>query len=183
MGLSVGFHVLVLVSIIWLYQSTPPRSPGDELRRVAVVLATQEPSAPVEYLDENSTDAEPQDSQDSEMTEVLPTTEPPVDSALSEPPEAANDPRLELPGFDASKMSRVPQNSSGAIGDGGLTAEDLKMIEAERAAFDAKRPKGPPTTIRVFQSGDLTGRRFVFVLDRSKSMGSSGLNMLTASRR
>ena len=54
------------------------------------------------------------------------------------------------------------------------------MLAAESAAFEARRPKGPATSLSVFGSGQMTGRKFVFVIDRSKSMGSQGLNVLTA---
>ncbi|MGI9519476.1 MAG: VWA domain-containing protein, partial [Pirellulaceae bacterium] len=61
-----------------------------------------------------------------------------------------------------------------------LTPEQQKMLAAESAAIEARRPRGPPTSLSVFGSGQMTGRKFVFVMDRSKSMGAQGLNVINA---
>ena len=52
------------------------------------------------------------------------------------------------------------------------------MIAKEQRELKALQPKGPPASISVFGSGELKGQRFVFVIDRSQSMGSQGLGVL-----
>jgi hypothetical protein len=63
-----------------------------------------------------------------------------------------------------------------------LSDDDLKLIQSDQKLIKDRRPKGSPTTISVFGSGDLTGRQFVFLIDRSKSMGEQGLGVLEQAR-
>ncbi len=61
-----------------------------------------------------------------------------------------------------------------------LVAEVLKG-EAERAQREASQ--GSPVAIGMFGTAPVTGRKFVFALDRSKSMGTQGLNVLTSAQK
>jgi hypothetical protein len=81
--------------------------------------------------------------------------------------------------LDAGAMTRPMSQSGLAVGGGGeFSEEELKQIAAERQHLESLLPKGSPATIQVFGSGGLVGRKFVFLIDRSKSMGSDGLGVL-----
>ena len=56
------------------------------------------------------------------------------------------------------------------------------MIKADQKLLASRQPAGPATTLSVFGSGGLTGRKFVFLIDRSKSMGEQGLGVLRQAR-
>ena len=56
------------------------------------------------------------------------------------------------------------------------------MIADDQRRIKAQQPVGNPASISVFGSGQLNGRRFVFVIDRSQSMGAGGLGVLDRAR-
>lgn len=60
-----------------------------------------------------------------------------------------------------------------------ISDADLEAIAKEQRRLKAKQPKGNPTSISVFDGTNMTGRRFVFILDRSQSMGGRGLGVLS----
>jgi len=47
----------------------------------------------------------------------------------------------------------------------------------------ASLPKGDPTSVSIFNGTKMTGRRFVFILDRSQSMGGNGLGVLAEAQK
>ncbi len=154
----------------------------EEVRRAGIVLAVVSESQP-EYLSETSelNDLE-QESAPAAIAEAS-SAEPP--SMNWKPPSCWTLTGLisaESMVFDANRMSVVPA-ATGTKAEFQLSEEDLKMIEADRKLIKSRQPKGNATTISVFGSGNLTGRDFVFVLDRSNSMGSSGLGVIQASRK
>jgi hypothetical protein len=176
-ALSLLLHVVIFVTTGLLWTSRMVGGGDEHPRRVEIVLAPVDDRQ--EYLQKpdfesaaDSGDPNP------DPAEWLPASEsPPLDTSQLLAESAPID--IPLPGFDSSEMAR-PQAVAGAAKVSQLTPEQMQMLAAEQAAFEARRPKGPPTTLNVFGSGDLTGRKFVFVIDRSRSMGSQGLNVLTA---
>lgn len=177
-ALSLVIHVTLLVALGLLWTSRTIGGGDERGRRVEIVLATSDEEP--EYLEQaDLQQAELSGEQaDAAADEMLPASDtPPIDTSSLVEESAPLD--LPLPGFDSTAMAR-PDNQPGQPRTTQLTPEQMEMLAAERAAFDARRPQGPATTLNVFGSGDLTGRKFVFVIDRSKSMGGQGLNVLTA---
>ena len=83
--------------------------------------------------------------------------------------------------FDAGQMANVPVDLRPKL-EFEFSAADIELIESDRRLLRSRAPIGDPATISVFGSGQLTGREFVFVLDRSQSMGGGGLGVIQASR-
>lgn len=178
MSLSIAVHAALLAALFLLWRQTAPDDLSLALRRVNLVLAQPRELDEIEYLESSDLEAmEPAPAEENPTAIPTESPSPPVDL----PPIVENRllPGVEMESMDAEKMTEVPSNANKLPG-GELTPEQLKRLEAERAAFEALKPKGPPATISVFDSGKLEGQSFVFVLDRSKSMGSQGLNMLDA---
>jgi hypothetical protein len=173
-ALSMLLHTMLLTVLALLWTGRVTGGGGDEgPRRVAIVLASA--NEPNEYFDE--TDMPPAEAEASaSVAENLPDEPPPID--VSELVNQAAPIDLPLPGMTSSQMTAPTQSAN--LPPGELTEAQRKMLAAESAAILARQPKGPPTTLRVFGSGDLSGRKFVFVLDRSRSMGAQGLNVLNA---
>jgi hypothetical protein len=71
-------------------------------------------------------------------------------------------------------VSRAPTGRIPLAGDLGAWVAD------EQARLRANRPAGEPTSLDLFGGVPAVGRSFVFLIDRSKSMGHSGLNALRA---
>ncbi len=57
---------------------------------------------------------------------------------------------------------------------------DEAILADEAAWRAAQQARGPATRVSLFGSAAASGRRFVFAIDRSASMGGSGLNALAA---
>ena len=170
-GLSLLFHTLLFVLLLVLINRLPGDSAGDELRRGSLVLAINNTDQPTDYLTE-------EDISNGDESQV------PATEASEASPPAIEMPEIpDLPGLaavetlDVTNMADVPKNSVRPR-EFTLSKDDLKMIAKEQRELKALQPKGPPASISVFGSGELKGQRFVFVIDRSQSMGSQGLGVL-----
>lgn len=177
LAISATFHcvLFVLLGLLWTSSST---GSGDEPGRpVDIVLAPLDDSN--DYLEQNDVQPVPESGKEGEDTAaMLPTSDTaPVDISKILDSQAPVD--VPLPGFSSTDFSRSDAQSATSR-SGELSPEQQAMLAAEQAAFEARRPKGPPATLQVFGSGDITGRKFVFVIDRSRSMGGDGLNVIQA---
>jgi len=179
--MSGGFHVLGLLAVALLTNSVM-RAPAEiEERPVGIVLARTS-ARDIDYLGE--------------------VQEAPTESA--DRAEPANRGEKRLPSADVlSEMTirelALPRTDDGeglatqgivqttdlsALGTaripGGLDASALRG--EQEALRKAKGARGPLARIRLFGGAPATGRSFVFLIDRSKSMGSQGLGALAAAR-
>lgn len=182
LSMSLVTHVILVVFLILLAQNSRSNAPDGELRRAGIVLAVETENEPTKFLDQFDL---------SEENEPTPS-EPPA-ATLPPPPALTSperDPVPDLPGaeltnpweLDALNMAHVPKETTPAT-QHQLTDEDLKLIEADQKLVRERTPQGAPATLRVFGGGGMTGRSFVFVLDRSKSMGGTGLGVIHAARK
>ena len=182
-GLSLLIHVLLVGFLVFLGSRAAKSLSTEPDRRGSIVLAVAPEDQPDRYLDE-------QDSLVDEPTEISDT--PPAMAAMNTAPpelkvkeiktpiaELAGPPPLETTSLDATSMtqanSTVPESNAFE-----LSQEDLDLIEAEQRLLRSRAPKGEPGSVSLFGSGQMEGRSFVFLIDRSKSMGSSGLGVLGA---
>jgi hypothetical protein len=141
-----------------------------------LVLADVAADASVEYLKTMPPVQPDADAMAGDLREMLPLSEPSPATAENPADVAA---RANAPNLDAGAMIRPTGDTGFTLGGGGeLTAEELKEIAAERLRLESLMPRGDPATIHLFGSGGMTGRKFVFVIDRSKSMGNEGLGVL-----
>lgn len=179
LGLSFLLHVL-LVTILLLLITTQRTPSGNEPDRVAGIVLTNPDSRDQKFLDE--TDLIVQEKQTPASAASL------AEAALDAPelslpvPDRANlnGPAIDPTQLDANAMAIVP--NTGKPESQGLSKEHLDLIEADRKLIESRRPKGPPASISVFGSGQLSGQSFLFLLDRSKSMGGGGLGVIQAAR-
>lgn len=173
-GLSLGLHTLLIVLLLVLINRIPQQKDGDDLRRGSLVLALNQVDQPTDYLTEDDTpNAEPSQPPAAELADA--TMAPPPKIEIPQLPELPGQAAVET--MDVNNMADVPKNATKPT-EFTLSEDDLKMIAKEQRELKAQQPAGPPASISVFGSGQLTGRRFVFVIDRSKSMGSQGLGVL-----
>ena len=184
-GMSFLTHMLLVGFLILLgYFYSAPQAGDGKLRRTGIVLSVQDDQQETQYLNESDLPQEIVDN--SEMEQSSPTSAPPPSLASQfETPD-----RPELPGFESLQDTDLDANQmAAATSDSNsnsqyvLSEEDLKLIKADQRLLRSRAPKGDPATISVFGSGNLTGRSFVFVIDRSHSMGSQGLGVIMAARK
>lgn len=184
MVFSFGLHLMLLLAFFGFTYSTG--GGGDSVepdRSAGIVLTVQSsPTEEQQYLDE--TDFQPSESNDTpaEASANQPTQDAAPEIAAVQSPTEIDLPGLKFDTFsDASKMTSP--NAQGLNVSRELSEEAKEILAAEQKKWDALRPKGPATSLSVFGSGQLEGRSFLFLLDRSKSMGSKGLGVVQAARR
>ena len=167
--LSLLVHVALLVIVGMSWQTVRPGLVESD-RAVGIVLAQQASTTRVEYLDEE------------EANEIAPTARPTAASLDGEVVKEVEFPDIQLPGADlANPATDLPgDNLRGSQLSNRLPGiDDVDTSELERPARPVG-PSGPAGEISLFGSPEASGRNFVFVIDRSKSMGGQGLNALAA---
>ena len=178
---SLVLHLALFLVLFWLLPARPGPGTGELVRRGTVVLATiDDQTQDLTYHDSQLDDSEPQPTDKSPWAD----TEPPGQQAL----DSSSSPLLDmLPteegwSLPAATDLHNPHDHRGRVGVAELTEADLEAIRAEQRLMGAMTPAGPPATISLFGSPSITGQRFVFVIDRSKSMGAQGLGVLGHAR-
>ena len=179
-ALSFFFHLLVILALFLFWRSVGPSGGSDEPdRRVALVLTTATENQ-VDYLEKEDVVEPPADQ--APAAPALPSQEPPP-AAFESQLDLGPLTQIDSPNLDAAKMTAVPSKSRDSAKTIEFTDEELKQIAREQQAMLDRMPQGEPASIDVFGAAGLTGRNFVFVLDRSKSMGSDGLGVLDRANR
>ncbi len=187
--LSLTLHLAAVLAGSLLVRGSQLPLVGEETERpAAIVLAHRTENAKVNYFTPEET---PKDASET-ATATLATNSPEFADPLpasAEPPPASTLARLpELPGSLAPGKEMVvlkPLNSGGKGRTvSRLTAADKAAILAEDAARPrAQGPTGPTTTVSLFGSKVAEGRSFVFLIDRSQSMGGDGLGVIEAAAK
>lgn len=185
LGMSLLTHsFLVILFVIFGIFATTPQPEAGKLRRAGVVLAVQSDTDTTEYLDESDF---PEESQaESQTNQSDPSALPPPAMAAPQRtpdiPELAGPPAVPEALTDANDMSESIKRGT-ADSHYELSKDDLKLIAADQKLIKSRAPVGDPTTISVFGSGGVSGRSFVFLIDRSFSMGTQGLGVIEAARQ
>ncbi len=178
MVLSLITHAVLMACLLWLISNAARSDSRTQLRTGQIVLASADQTSHVKFLEESNTVVDT--SVPAGLAEISESSPPAIPDSNIQPIELPGASAADSP-LDPAEMAASDTNSA-AIKPYELTTEDLKMIEADRKSIESQRPAGPATSIRVFGSGNLTGRKFVFLIDRSRSMGDQGLGVLKKAR-
>jgi len=172
-------HVTLLVlAALLIRMKTPSGLGGEPLRRTEVVLATVDSTQKTEYLTEKTvSDA---NSNSSPAFESAAMPELPVELTQPQPESSPSTP-VDVRQFDAGSMVRSATGANSNL-EALLSASDLEAIAKEQRELAGRGNPPAATTTSIFGSGALTGTRFVFLLDRSRSMGADGLGVLPRAR-
>lgn len=199
-GISLILHsLMILVLALLISQSQTAETKGEddgkgsvtELERSVQLVKVQPQYETLTDSSDQSSDSAKSDtteqvseradsSPDSSLADALPNVS---DNELTDVFNSPTTPQL--PGLSpsenfssASQMTQTLTNQM--IGSTGFTEAELQQIRDEQQRIIASQRKtvGPPATVSMFGGSPTTGHRFVFVIDRSKSMGSQGLNAL-----
>ena len=175
--MSVVVHLALFIVLAMTIQAVPKSLPDEPDRSASIVLARSDNNQQVNYLDEG--DLVKEAKQQSEPSEPAPVT------AANPPllPEIALPGQVDLQIGDPSDLVVVPEfrKQSGPVILPGQAEAQILAEEAARQA--AKGKKGPLTQVSLFGSAPAEGNSFVFVIDRSQSMGGDGLGALAAAEK
>ncbi|HUE71230.1 MAG TPA: hypothetical protein VMP01_10125 [Pirellulaceae bacterium] len=174
--LSLAFHLAILLAGALLVRGTiPPAERHEPPRPGAIVLAHMSSQSPPRYFSEEETTSKlAADGGMETVAAEMPAPASPPGSEFSLPSAAvaAADGQL--------LVVRPAVNASRGKGRfGGMSAEDVAAILAEDAArAKPAAPTGPTAKVSLFGSAEAEGRSFVFLIDRSQSMGHRGLGAI-----
>ena len=162
------FHLVVLLVLgLAIRPSLPKSLPGPD-RAGGIVLAQQSADR-TEYLEPNADHEEASRATAPAETAELPPAEAAAGIELPMPAEATNAPGgVRVGEADGSATARPVIGASRPMNDAGPSGNIRKA-----PAFS-----GPVAKLSLFGSGFAEGNSFVFVIDRSKSMGSQGLGVI-----
>lgn len=174
--LSFLLHGLLVIILCVSFRATQ-RAQVEPDRPVGIVLTASNPDDPKDYFDETEPLLADAMAVEPAVSDAVSDIAPPMVTPTSSAP--AIDVQA-LPGnLDVNSMTQVADRASVARQ---LTQAELDQIAADQARFAANQPKGPPASVSVFGSESMSGQSFLFLLDRSASMGAGGLGVIQASR-
>ena len=187
-SLPVIIPVVVLVLIGGIWRSLPEPPPQASLRKGAIALhQKKDANQETEYFDEQDFTRENREEADERQEDDSAAQQ---SKELSPPsgatPLALND--IQLPGNEASRLSPTNVALGDPLAESKISSRlpgdpvSEQFLKEERARLDARKPIGPVGKVSLFGSDAAQGRSFVFVIDRSKSMGGQGLNALVAAQ-
>lgn len=181
-SLSLSIHLVFFLILLFLIRFAAPGQPLVEgPRRVSLVLAepaTQD-SAETAYLEEP---LPPDPSAETPPASSLPQERPALPAVPSATSERSLELSPDLPGLTANAAT-MTDGVTAASTESELSPDSLAAIAEEQRELANRPPPAPLATTAIFGSGPIKGRRFVFVLDRSKSMGAGGLDVLSRAER
>jgi hypothetical protein len=177
--LSFLVHATLLVlAAFWVIAPSVKSDGGGTDRAGEIVLAqlTQDQES-IEYEDQTSAvDAARASESIPQIPEALATPEIPV---IERTTNDGVGPIIDL----TDSANQMDQSLAANRIEHTLSDQDLEAIAREQRALASRQPQGPMVSSSLFGSGKFEGRRFVFVIDRSGSMGDSGLGVLFLARK
>ncbi len=178
--LSIGVHVTLLICLSFLAAGAGDSLSTDEAARaVGIVLTRKSDSVEHEYFTELSQEAADPDS----------LVDANADARTSQPSFPATPPEsMVLPEFALPTTSDIPLPGVTSVNTPKLTVgnsrpklpgiDESAIIADEQTRMREAAARGPTTKLSVFGSKEATGGSFVFLIDRSQSMGIGGLGVL-----
>jgi hypothetical protein len=182
--LSLILHLAAMLLASFFVRGT--RLPGESQeteRPAAIVLARLTQSEKADYFS----------SDEARQTAATETAEPAspeggVSAVAGAPPLSSAVKLPELTGpvpLSAEGLVVRPQPSAGGRRPVSLltAADKAAILAADAARPRAQGPTGPTTRLGLFGSAEAEGRSFVFLIDRSQSMGGGGLGAIEAAAK
>jgi Ca-activated chloride channel family protein len=178
--LSLFTHIVLLIAMSFLLVGTnQARVAGEKARPVGIVLSQKISETQTEYFSETQ-DSTIESEQDSETA---------IDrnDALANAAKATPD-SLVITELALPDSASIPLPGVGTVETPSLTVSgrrpkipglnDSAIIAEEQARMRAANARGPTTSLGLFGSREAVGNSFIFLIDRSKSMGGKGLGVL-----
>lgn len=179
---SMGVHVVLLVLLSFVFVGAAQVAHVDERPRPAgIVLAKKTDLQTREYFDETA-EAEPLEQQDasldaSDNASTANAAQTPPDSFVIADLALPNAADIPLPGVATVDVPRLTVGGRRPKVPG---VDESEIISEAQENFRAANARGPTTKLGIFGSKEAVGGSFVFLIDRSDSMGSNGLGVLRA---
>lgn len=179
LSMIVHTGILVILGLALRPETRGLSLENESLRSAGIVVAKR--SEPTQFFDESKAATPSETDKTLPLEEAIPPTEP--TSSLPEQAAAGLTSDLPLPGA-LSTADLTATISSPPLGFKLGAEAEAALVDKDRRAIASRNRnrQGPAAQLSLFGSAEVIGHRFVFVIDRSKSMGGDGLGALTASR-
>ena len=182
---SLAVHLTVAVLGVLLVRYSPPTKGLDDKDRPAAIVLVKREAGRTKYFAEESEVSLAVRARAAAAASAPAASDPLT--GLAAPPGPAGVSLPELPGNLAAGQSLVPSLEP-AVGRGRTKLPFESIDEAAVLAADALvprevQPTGPTARLSIFGSAQAEGRSFVFVIDRSQSMGGDGLGAIAAAAK
>ena len=168
-----GCLLALAVLCFSMFRSAPPDEP---LRRGSIVLTSMDENQKEEFLTEEDVEETLEETAiaaaAAAASQAAPALDIPKIESLPGPPPVEPTP-------NATEMVNESHTDPQEAHQFELTRAELEEIAREQRRLRARQPKGDPISINVFNGTKMSGRKFVFIIDRSHSMGGQGLGVLS----
>ena len=180
-AISLILHVGFLLAIAFLWTNYVPSGlkTAEQEKPVGIVIASiASNQVETEYFGESTYTT----SQASTDTPSEQTTRPTLNQPLTLPD-------IDLPGLDQISANSALPSTGDALDTGQLAGglpspgPSANQVAREQGKLPQAVSKGPVGEVSLFGGSPAIGHDFVFVIDRSKSMGGQGLNALVAAQQ
>ena len=180
-------HIVLFVAIALLWTQSRPKGivASEVAREIGIVIAQNPNASTTEYFQESDLPKTTDDQQNNQD----------ADNAGGSTAATNALPDLELPDIDLPGLAKLnapvafgaienalspSQLAGGVIGN---HPSDASIAAAQARLPQFSGPSGPSLQVSLFGSAPAVGHEFVFVIDRSKSMGGQGLNAMAAAQQ
>jgi hypothetical protein len=169
LALSLILHLILLIGIVWVGASVPKGTTAIKDRQIGIAMVHQLPDRQRYEAVSRPQEKQPESTDRQRAADVAAAASPPAD--LSPP--------LDVSGIlQAMESTPAPRSGSGLAGDARL---DGDAFGSEEGASRRQLDDAGGTTRLFGVSG--SGRRFVYVFDRSDSMNGFGGMPLRSAKR
>lgn len=172
--ISLVLHGGLLALAVLMFSMFRTPTPDEPTRRGSIVLTSIDDNEEVEFLTKEDTEEtfeETAMAAAAAAAEAAPALDVPAIENLPGPPPVDPTP-------NAVEMVNESHTNT-ASHQFELSQAELEEIARDQRRHKARQPKGDPISISVFNGTNMNGRRFVFIIDRSQSMGGQGLGVLS----
>lgn len=178
LAISLCLHGLLLLIAVLLFSILRSPTPDEPIRRGSIVLTSIDENQQEDFLTEEDAEEAMEDpavAAAAAASQAAPSIDIPEIESFPGPPPVDPSPNA----IEMANESFVDQPTHQFE----LSKEELEDIAREQRRLKSRQPKGDPISINVFNGTKMSGRRFVFILDRSQSMGGDGLGVLYQAQR
>jgi len=175
--LSTIVHLVLLILLVLVVRQVPKEISHEPRREIAIALVDRDADNSVRYLSEEDAGLR--------VAKVTEDTSPETPVPNTPPPSV---PEIKLPATQDLNIGQA--NSDQLVVIPNMTSQprdpilpglnDAAILAEEAARQTGQADRGSPGRLALFGAESIAGHSFIFVIDRSKSMGADGLGALSA---
>jgi hypothetical protein len=180
---SAVVHATALTLLVLFWPSQPVAGPNENDRTVGIALKPRTRTEAKEKWQPSAgnTSESKQESEKAGQSDALPSAEDVAETSLDAGlPDVSQHPGVYLSGDGPGDAIVLHRGGRPMLLPG---FGDEEILRADALRNQPAGPSGPKAVVRLFGTVAASGRSFVFVIDRSKSMGGAGLGAISHAQK